>query len=205
LLTKVIDKKVVALNLKAIQRQKVWVESVVPRVTVDRVSNTSEIFHTGRIQFAAGCGLWFGAHWLADDARASFEETLQVLGDSGLGAERSAGYGSFRFSRTEKTLPIAEAKSNGLLYLLSRYYPENQADAESLLRDDAAFDLAYVAGRTQAMGTANQRRRGARLVVEGSVIGGGATGALADVTPTVGSFPHKVYRYGYALGIGLEQ
>jgi hypothetical protein len=53
------------------------------------------------------------------------------------------------------------------------------------------------------VGHKDQRRRGLRLVAEGSLVGGGAQGALADVTP-IGDFPHPVYRYGLAFGIGLE-
>ncbi|MEI7470455.1 MAG: hypothetical protein WCL57_19815, partial [Chloroflexota bacterium] len=44
----------------ALFKQQVWQRDVVPRVTVSRETQQSQIFHTGRITFAAGCGLWFG-------------------------------------------------------------------------------------------------------------------------------------------------
>lgn len=196
--------QIIRRNLKAAQRQKVWEEMTVPRVTVDRISNTSEIFHTGRIQFAEGCGLWFGVQWQDESLRAEVEESLRVLGDAGLGAERSAGYGAFKFEREEEPLPWNAPPPKGCLYLLSRYYPADAEDAKSLLLQGAAYDLVHVAGRVQTVGVANQRRRGVHLVVEGSVIGAEARGGLAEVQPTVGAFPHKVYRYGFALGIGVE-
>src|SRR5690606_2848702 len=89
------------------------------------------------------------------------------------------------------------------LYLLSRYYPADQSDAASLLNATAAYDLVHVAGRVQTAGAPNQRRRGVHLVAEGSIVGGSARGGLATVTP-IGAFPHEVYRYGFALGIGME-
>lgn len=192
------------LNMKAIQRQKVWDEETIPRVTVDRTSNTSEIFHTGRIQFRRGCGLWFGIQWKEEGLRPELEATLRVLGDAGLGAERSAGYGVFTFEREPNRSAWPDTPPNGLLYLLSRYYPASDSDAKALLHEGSAYDLIHVAGRVQTVGVANQRRRGVNLVAEGSVIGAEASGGLAEAQPTVGSFPHNVYRYGLALGIGME-
>ncbi|HJS18848.1 MAG TPA: type III-A CRISPR-associated RAMP protein Csm4 [Anaerolineales bacterium] len=203
LLTKKIKGKVERLNLKAIQRQQVWQEKTIPRVTVDRVSNTSEIFHTGRIQFKEGCGLWFGVQWKDQSLRAEMEETLRVLGDTGLGAERSVGYGAFTYNRAENSLPYYDPPPGGRLFLLSRFYPADAEDAKSLL-DGATYDLVRVTGRVQTVGAANQRRQGVHLIVEGSLIGGTARGGLAEVSPKVGSFPHNVYRYGLALGIGVE-
>jgi CRISPR-associated protein Csm4 len=201
--TKKIKNQVENLTLKAIQRRNVWVEMTIPRVRVDRVSNTSEIFHTGRIQFAEGCGLWFGIQWEDKTLRPEVEEMLHILGDSGLGAERSVGYGAFKFQREEMEQTWNDPKASGQLYLLSRYYPVDQADTTSLLDETAAYDLVYVAGRVQTPGAANQRRRGVHLVAEGSIVGGSAVGGLATVTP-IGAFPHDVYRYGFALGVGME-
>ncbi len=191
-----------ALPPKAVQRQSVWAERTVPRVTVDRVSNASEIYHTGRTDFAPGCGLWFGVAWHDESQRGDLEMKLDALGDAGLGAERSVGYGAFTWER-RGPLALPDAQPNGLVMLLSRYYPHDAEDARSLTREDTAYQLIYLAGRVKTVGQADQRRRGVRLVAEGSLIGDGATGTLANVRPEVGDFPHPVYRYGLALGVGL--
>ena len=34
-----------------------------PRVTIDRSMNKSNLFFTGLVRFAPGCGLWFGVKW----------------------------------------------------------------------------------------------------------------------------------------------
>lgn len=201
--TKTTNGKREPLSAEALQRQKVWGEDKVPRVTVDRLTNASQIYHTGRIVFAPGCGLWFGVHSSSAEGSAfdELEELLRALGDAGLGAERSAGYGAFTPTRAE-LLQLPEASDDGLMLLLSRFYPRDEDDAGALTQENTAYDLVYVAGRVRAPGVADQRRRGARLAAEGSLIGGRATGGLADVKPEVGSFPHKVYRYGLALGVG---
>lgn len=189
------------LSEEALQQRRVWGADKVPRVTVDRLTNASQIYHTGRIVFAPGCGLWFGVQNSADGF-GDLDELLYALGDAGLGAERSAGYGAFTPVRAEAPLQLPEANGEGLMMLLSRFYPRNEADAAALTRDGTAYDLVYVAGRVRAPGVADQRRRGARLAAEGSLIGGKAAGGLAKVKPEVGDFPHEVYRYGLALGAG---
>lgn len=200
---KKLDGTPIPLSLKVVQRQRVWQESTIPRVTVDRISNTSEIFHTGRIQFSQGCGLWFGVEWNDRNQVQDLEELLSLLGDAGLGAERSIGYGAFQFERMKQAVAWDNPRPDGRLYLLSRYHPRDAKDAESLLKH-AYYDLVVVSGRVQTAGVANQRRRSARLVAEGSLVGGAAQGGLVDVQPTVQPFPHPVYRYGLALGIGVE-
>lgn len=188
---------------KAIQHKRVWAEATVPRVTVDRITHASEIYHTGRITYAPECGLWFGVQWRDPSRRDDFETLLRVLGDAGLGAERSAGYGAFTFERREP-LTLADPPENGLMMLLSRYYPRDAQDAQALTRGDAAYELIHLAGRVRTAGLADQRRRGVRLVAEGSLIGAAAQGGLADVRPEVGEFPHAVYRYGLALGVAWK-
>ncbi len=90
------------------------------------------------------------------------------------------------------------------MLLLSRYYPREPETRQALLHTGAAYELVHLAGHVRAQGQADQRRRSVTLVAEGSLIGGGVQGHLADVHPTVGQFPHAVWRYGLALGIRME-
>jgi CRISPR-associated protein Csm4 len=123
--------KMVPLPLKSLARQKVWQENAVPRVLVDRVSSASDIFHTGRIVFAPECGLWFGVTWSDETARLEFINTLRVLGDTGIGAERSVGYGAFALA-TDGKQKWDEPNSNELTLLLSRFYPQPKEASDVL-------------------------------------------------------------------------
>ncbi|MBI3243451.1 MAG: hypothetical protein HYZ49_14295 [Chloroflexi bacterium] len=49
-----------------------WRFQVVPHVTVDRASNASNLFHTGRVTFSPDCGLWFAVRGQANDVREAF-------------------------------------------------------------------------------------------------------------------------------------
>ncbi|MEJ5224216.1 MAG: hypothetical protein WHV44_07145, partial [Anaerolineales bacterium] len=50
---------------KSVQKEKkLWLIEKRPRVTVERASNASTLFHTGAVHFNPNCGLWFGVQWL---------------------------------------------------------------------------------------------------------------------------------------------
>ncbi len=192
------------LPAEAIQRQVVWAEAAIPRVSVDRLGNQSDIYHVGRVSFAEECGLWCGVEWRDMTQRGQVLEILTALGDSGIGAERSAGYGAFTFAPSE-SVEWADPKPGGIMLLLSRYYPLAEEAVSVLQTKSAAYELVYVAGYVKADGQPSQRRRGVHLVAEGSLVGSHAQGQLVDVKPTAGSFPHSVWRYGLALGLEAPQ
>lgn len=109
----------------------VWKEARTPRVTIERISNASNIYQAGRVQFAEGCGLWFGVDWCKPDEtfaegvayKSAFQQALEVLQGNGLGGERSSGYGAFNSKPMSTTFFYDEPKSDGMAYLLSRYIP----------------------------------------------------------------------------------
>jgi CRISPR-associated protein Csm4 len=93
-----------------------WRTAVVPRVTLDRSTAASEIWHLGETCFVHGAGLWFAAVFNpdhGDELRHRFAACLRLLGDSGLGGERGAGHGLFTPSgATDLILPEATGASH---------------------------------------------------------------------------------------------
>jgi CRISPR-associated protein Csm4 len=87
-----------------------WRTAVVPRVTLDRISSASEIWHFGETCLAKGAGLWFGVDLSLPrehEIIRRLEASLRLLGDHGLGGERSAGLGLFEIGQVEQvTLPV---------------------------------------------------------------------------------------------------
>ncbi|MCB0165231.1 MAG: type III-A CRISPR-associated RAMP protein Csm4 [Anaerolineae bacterium] len=202
---------------KALRAAKVWDIDTLPRVTIDRLRDASNIFHAGRLNFGPQCGFWFGVEWRQPQAllhntplRQGFETVLHLLSDSGLGAERNIGYGHFSWQQNgEKRLPNPPA--DGLFVTLSRYHPR-QDDLATILNDDRiAYNLVSVAGwlQTPSFTEAAQRRRRLWLFAEGSVLkmpaANAILGNLVDVRPRYPTrdFSHPVWRYGLALPIGL--
>lgn len=189
--------------MEAVMRQTVFASQTAPRVTVDRVSSASNLFQSERVFFNAGCGLWFGA--VAVGQTFSLSELLTVLGDSGLGGERTAGYGHFTW-QPKGELPLNAPQSAA--YLLSRWHPK--ADEVTLL-PNSAYKLEAVEGwlRTPENAAA-QRRKRVWLVNEGSLIAGNPQGGAVDVRPEYDAksgetIPHPVYRPGFALALNWKR
>jgi len=200
---------------RALQHLHVWKTDKVPRVTVNRINSASNLFHTGRVTFAPGCGLWFGVEWRRPEAtmgdgvtcREALERALSLLADGGLGGERAVGYGAFRWEHGGSVSwpdPLP-----GAPYLtLSRYHPRPDEAPAAFTGDPVAYSLVAVAGYLQTPAGAAQRRRRLWLAAEGSVlraVGDGPYGDVTDVRPRVGDFPHPVWRYGLACPIAIKE
>lgn len=181
-----------------------------PRVTLGRSAQNSTIFFTGRVAFGNGCGLWFGVRWLKNDSglKSKVSNLLAELGDSGLGGERSAGFGACQI-RLVETIELPDAGSK-LWVNLSRYIPRQ--DETSALQDPAAaFNLKNVGGWAYSPANKAQRRRNVNLLAEGSVLGvldRQVPGQIVDVRPRYKANPdpfgHPVYRSGLALAVGMK-
>jgi len=195
-------------GLTWLRGRRVWTSGAVDRVTVDRATSGSAVYRIGRTVYADGCGLWFGARWEgAPDATAlaELETMLALLGDSGLGGERSVGYGQFTASRSGEDLSLPDVEPGGAALTLSRYLPK-PSELPGALRGQAAYRLDPVAGWLGAPGQPARRRRQARMLTEGSAftpVGPGPWGRVVDVRPE-GWTAHPIWRYGYACPVGVK-
>ncbi|MGB9776708.1 MAG: type III-A CRISPR-associated RAMP protein Csm4 [Anaerolineae bacterium] len=196
-----------AIAPRALRYHRVFASGQVPRVTLDRMTSASSIFHAGRVSFSPGCGLWFGVCWRTSDAalQGLVLQALTVLADDGLGGERTVGYGGFWWEDAG-SLTLPDPADGGLLWLLSRYHPRS-AELPGALTDSPGYTLTAVAGWLRSWQGAAQRRQRLWLVAEGSLIravGSGPWGDLTDVRPRYrnpeGDLPHPIWRYGFALG-----
>lgn len=206
------------IPLRALREHKVYTDARVPRVTVNRINSASNIFHAGRVSFAPDCGLWIGVEWRTPttsvgDATCEqvFHKMLALLGDDGLGGERTTGYGAFRYERVG-VLTLPDASPGNRALLLSRYHPRNEELPAVLDGDGTAYNLDSIAGWLRSWDGAAQRRKRLWLMEEGSVIrptGNAPWGDLTNVCPDyddpTGKLPHPVWRYGLALVVGLKE
>ena len=207
-------------SLRLLKRQNVWHSERTPRVTVDRINSASNIFHAGRTRFAPGCGLWFGVQWrdpgtaVGDQSglshREGLEQSLAILGDEGIGGERSAGYGAFTPMWGEE-FHLRDSRPGRVAWLLSRYLPAPAEIPECLSDPRAAYKLVRVGGWARALQEADQRRKQIYFLTEGSLIAWPSSdpaGAIADLRPqfpaSAGDFPHPVWRGGLAVAVGLK-
>jgi len=179
---------------------RLWKTQIVPRVTVDRAANVSNLFHSGRLVFAPGCGLWgmaqgAGAGWIV--------EGLNALQDEGVGGLRSVGHGAFTLAT--RVAPDVTMPDRGYGVLLSRYAPAGEAEIVAALQAPrSAYSLVTVGGWCQDDNGKPWRRKTVRLVAAGACIGLPAMGHLVAVTPEkVMSRP--VYRFGRAFVLPVAE
>ena len=198
---------------------RLWAVGDVPRVTVDRRASTSTGYQAGRVWFPPGGGLWLLMRWREDWQKLG-ELALQVLGDAGVGGERSAGHGLFHPHGPHPLSPLPAPTPGERFLTLSLYYP-TEAELSDVLGGEginyrfqmrrgwmASPDESRDVGGNVVRGRA-LRRKAVRMFAEGSILrwpdddGKTMLGDLADVTPEAFE-THKVYRYGLAWAVGYQ-
>ncbi|MBL8188518.1 MAG: type III-A CRISPR-associated RAMP protein Csm4 [Acidobacteria bacterium] len=180
-----------------------WQHAVTPRVTLDRITSASALWHLGGVTFAAGCGLWFGAQ-CRDEWQVRFATALRLLGDTGLGGERGAGYGLFSLAETA-TLDLPAAIAAERFVTLSPVAPANETQLAALTADTAiSYHLLARRGWVGSSEAGNLRRQQVWMFGEGSLLSGTgiSAGRLVNVKPTPS--PHSVWRYGLAFPVGVQ-
>ena len=179
----------------------IWTTSTRPRVTVGSQNAGSEIWHVQTVQFNTDCGLWFAAQFNSDEMKHKIETLLWVLGDTGIGGERNAGYGVFDFDTASVEIPDAQGCNQFMT--LSPICPKSPAQLEHLLTGDSAYTLNPITGRVGTTGS-DVRRKAVNMFAEGSVLNTSEeqVGRLVDLQPD--GYHHPVYRYGYAWQVGIK-
>ena len=190
-------------QLKNVMDEKlsVWETTTRPRVSIDRLTEESSIWHVETVQFNKCCGLWFAVNYDSDETKQKVETLLRVLGDNGIGGERNAGYGLFEWTTDTIDLPTAEDSTQ--FVTLSPICPKSSEQLEHLLKGDIAYNLNPLTGWVGSHGT-YKRRKQINMFAEGSVLNlsDKPVGRLVKLTPE--KHPHHVYRYGYAWQVGIK-
>ena len=179
-----------------------WQTDKRPRVTLDRQSYTSEIWHLKAVKFEENCGLWFDAKFEAEEAQTQIETILRVLGDTGIGGERSAGYGTFDL-HSESAESESEREMNRFV-TLSPICPRDTDQLNMLIQgDNVGYALEERSGWIGSSEGSGLRRQQVWVFAEGSVLNGNGAqiGRLVDLKPD--ACPHPVWRYAYAWPIKI--
>ena len=211
-----------------------WKEATTPRVTVDRVTSRSAVYQAGRVRYRRvkleddselRAGLWVLVDWPGegpDEAQVEWLTKLfAVLGDSGMGGERSAGYGQFDLEGPADFAGFGIQGRGERWLTLATYHPRpDEVGGGGVLGEGCSYTLLIRRGWVASPEGMSYRRPLVRVLGEGSVLHHPATGVresygeLADVTPAVmdpekGGSGHKVWRYGIGfpvpVGIPIPQ
>ena len=171
--------------------EKLWLEEERPRLAIDRNSNQaadSQIFNFSRIWFDKNGGLYFLAVFDDESSRQAFETVLSVLGDSGIGADRTSGNGCFTWSKGK--MPDIQLAEHGQAVALSLVNPA-PSDCQTGWLEDSAYKLVSRGGWIGGSGIRKQR---VRMFAEGSLFSNPLEGRMVNVS--VEQLAQKVYRDG---------
>lgn len=185
-----------------------WQVDKRPRVTVDRQSTAATPFSSGSVHFARKghwhAGLYCLLRWeQADsDLQKRIKTALLALGDSGIGGERSYGYGRFQPEFTDIPDDLG-AQTGNFFTILSPYLP--QPGEFAVFTSPARWQINLQRGWISQPGYNHYRRPTVRMLESGAVLCtlansslAGLTGCLADATPDALQGNSKIYRYGLA-------
>ena len=184
-----------------------------PKVSIDRRTAATNFYHTGFTQFNCEpdqrSGLYFLLNFPTEDAQleSNLHAALDLLGENGLGGERSSGAGRFEVEYWDE-LPVewqdikidslADSKHHCLLSLFWR-----ESIKESFL-DDSSYELIERGGWIGSPFSGRQlRRQKIYMFAEGSVFTEQPLGQLAVVTPD-GFNKHPIYRSGISLSLPIK-
>ena len=180
--------------------QVIWQTQTRPRVTIDRLSSASAIWHASIVEFDNQAGLWFACQFADSEVEKQVETVLNVLGDTGLGGERAYGHGLFELEKRDFVL--TSDQSSQQFMTLSPVRPRDHQQLSALTSGEVGYQLSQRSGWIS--GSRNRRRNWIWMLSEGAVLnrcGKETMGSLVDLQPA--DYPHPVWRYGYAWPVGM--
>ncbi len=193
-----------------------WRIQQAPRITIDRITNRTTIYHYSRVHFHKNAGLFilfsFPNSSNSEKLLKDLVTKLRYLGDTGIGGERSLGNGQFELGLNKENYPfiidLNEPKeaSNGHI-TLSLYLPTTSEIENNLLDENSYYQLI---NRKGWISDFTYHRKSINMIVEGSVLQINRQkifGKIEDVTPEILKEKdpnYKIHRYGYCYPMNLK-
>jgi CRISPR-associated protein Csm4 len=192
-------------KLGTFEYNKAFQIAKVPKIAVDRVTSATNLYHTGFVQFEwekNPAGLYFLLQLSPNGEKLAnkLQAALHLLGEEGIGGERSSGAGRFTVKWTE--LPETWQKvvnfSTGSHHTLMSLFWDTSITTDFL--DKASYEIQERGGW---MAENQVRRQMVRMFSEGSVFLAPTEGKLVDVTPKRFK-KHRIYRSGISLSLPIK-
>jgi CRISPR-associated protein Csm4 len=181
-------------------RFKLGSAALTTKVNLTReLKDDAEPYHVGGYTFAPGAGLYFILQ-----GEYNIALVLEQLQYSGIGGERSSGYGRFGYEVVDVPADLAALLNSGgeQKILLASSAPKREELTDDLLAS-AKYALKRRSGFIQSTShSANlQKKRDFYVFAAGSVFSKTFVGDVFDVNATPDA--HPVYRYARAMWMGV--
>jgi CRISPR-associated protein Csm4 len=190
---------------KTFDYSKTFEAQRIPKVGLDRTTRASNFYHVGFVKFQPEAGLYFLIQFPTADPvlEAQLQAALELLGEDGIGGERSSGAGRFTAtwqaldSTWDDVINLQQPNAYSLISLLWEYpfASEHLQRASYVLRERGGWVVSPVSGQ-------QARRQTVQMFTEGSVFPQPINGMLADVTPEKFK-AHRIYRNGISLSLPI--
>ena len=182
------------------------------RVAVPKegINEDSRPFYIDRIYFNKDCGLFFLAEFANAELRTQFLQTLSILGESGIGTDRTVGNGFFTFDIDKDIIPGISfgIESNSHMKLALGLYLPTEEEMSNINLDESHWNLVKRGGYMAAGQEENLRhlrRKEVYMFAEGSVFRSGQNlkGRFIDLKPEWNPPLHPSWRCGMPLMINI--
>ncbi|BCB96601.1 type III-A CRISPR-associated RAMP protein Csm4 [Dissulfurispira thermophila] len=205
------DKDISNMQQKQSLYTDAFVREIRPRVVLDRITQQSSIYHCGYIYFKKNAGLYGLVAFSDKGFIEKFKNILYLLGQTGIGGERTYGCGTFKiesFEPVDSTFNMILHTNTDKYTILSLYHPA-QDERQNLRNNLLSYDIIRKKGWiTTGRKALTLKRKSVGFITEGSVSKGPLKGCLVDITPDnppPDTLSHRVYRYGYAFTAPLPR
>ena len=173
--------------------------------------NTQDTFYVERVYFHPEAGLYFLFTGLTEELKERLSAMIKLLGESGLGKNRTFGFGQFTFEEFEEVqLEVpdkADKWTNVGLYCPAGERKEN-AEIDAHILEQSAYSLIKRGGWISSPENNDHlkhRKRSVYMFKEGSVFHFGPSdegvqikGKMVDLTPDIVK-EHEIWREGRSL------
>lgn len=183
------------------------------RVPLPGEKEDTRPFYLERLHFNPGCGFYFLADFGGNqDLRREVMAALRLLGEEGIGTDRTVGNGRFEFDESRHVKPFSLPESKGLGYqmALGLFLPKSPGELENIASDEAAWGLlkrgGYIAAGSDSL-YGRYRKNTVYFFTPGSVFKADTEplGSCVDLKPGNTETPvqHPIWRDGQCLFIKI--
>jgi CRISPR-associated protein Csm4 len=176
-----------------------------PKIGIDRVTTATNLYHTGFVHFASDtnpAGLYFllGLSPEGEKLADKLQAALHLLGEEGIGGERSSGAGRFTFTWSK----LPETWNNVVNFKPGKFNTLISLFWDSSISPDFLENSSYeIQERGGWIVESQTRRKMVRMFSEGSVFTSSLSGKLVNVTPEQFT-KHPIYRSGISLTLPIN-
>lgn len=183
--------------------------AVEQKVQVSLTGNTDDgqTYYVDKIFFYPQAGLYFLVQFNTPEFKKTFDFLIKLLGEAGIGSDRTVGNGQFDCSIEELTMQLPEHVKSYVN--LSLWLPSLESNQLNQVFSQSAYRLlkrgGYIAS-AQDLQHRSLRKKEIYMVGEGSALKLPASpeGSIVNLAPDEFENNHPVYRDGRAIFIPLK-